>query len=320
MNVLAHELEQLDDKTLANLEVDTKSQEFVNHYFWLRYQEEDKWYSTLTLKQRQKIHKLILMCYKLNNRLGGFSYEVLHDFRSETDRPIIYVCTHIGKFDIEVVSEAIKDHFYLLSGDYEHLQGLFCNRFLRLNGVFFFNERIKEDRRKVTRDMISHLRQDGNLLYFIEGTWNIKPNLPVLPCYWGIVDVAKKGNAIIVPIGVEQYDKHFKINIGSNFDMNTYGNSIEDKYKAIGDLRDTLATLKYEIWETEKHNRSSIKEDEWNQYVQERLAEWPGFSEEYIDSLIYRPKDVVTNDEAFVHLRKLQPKAANAFLWNKRLK
>ena len=31
-------------------------------------------------------------------------------------------------------------------------------------------------------------------MYFIEGTWNLTLNLPMLPCYWGIFDIAKKVN------------------------------------------------------------------------------------------------------------------------------
>ena len=60
---------------------------------------------------------------------------------------MIFAVTHVGKFDIEVVSEAIRDHYYLLSGDFEHLQGLIDARFLALNGVIYFNETVKEDRR-----------------------------------------------------------------------------------------------------------------------------------------------------------------------------
>lgn len=65
--------------------------------------------------------------------------------------------------------------------------------FLALNGVFYFNEKVKEDRKAVCDKMIDHLKQCGNLMYFPEGTWNLSPNLPVLPCYWGIIDIARAG-------------------------------------------------------------------------------------------------------------------------------
>ena len=128
-------------------------------------------------------------------------------------------------------------------------------------------------------------------MYFPEGTWNLSPNLPVLPCYWGIVDVAQAGNAIIVPIAVEQYGKHFKIRIGENFDMRTFGTDVTEKLNAINTLRDILATLKWEIWETKQQlKRCEIDNDEWNKYIANRFREWPYFNLEYIDSLILKPK------------------------------
>lgn len=48
-------------------------------------------------------------------------------------------------------------------------------------------------------------------------------------------------------MAVEQYGKHFKINIGENFDTSLYGENSKEKRRAIRELRDMLATLKYEI-------------------------------------------------------------------------
>ena len=123
---------------------------------------------------------MILFIYCIKNRLGGFSYEALNDLRSETEHPVIYAVTHVGKFDIEVGSEAICVHYYLLSGDYEYLQDTFDATFLALNGVIYFNEHVKEDGHSVVKQMIDLLRGGGNLIYFLEGTWNMTPNLPVL--------------------------------------------------------------------------------------------------------------------------------------------
>lgn len=321
MNVLAEEQKKLYEKGISQEEFERREKEFLDLYYRLRNENDGKIWSKLSLKQRQSIHGLILSIYKIKNRLGGFSHEILKDEREETDRPIIFAVTHVGKYDIEVVSEAIKDHYYLLSGDYEHIQGIIDSPFISLNGVFYFNEKVKEDRKAVSEKMIGHLQEGGNIMYFIEGTWNLTPNLPMLPCYWGIVDIAKAGNAIIVPVAAEQYGKHFKINIGKNFDMKEYGEGTEEKTRAIGDLRDTLSTLKWEIWETEGPvDRTQIEDDEWDKYVAARFAEWPYFNEEYIVGLVYKPKNVVTRDEVYGPVKKLTPNKNNAFLFDKRLK
>lgn len=312
MNILAEKQLDLFDGKITE-------EEFLKIYYEMRKDNENKFYSKLTLEQRKKIHKYILLIYTIKNSLGGFSYEIISDKRNNTNKPIIYVVTHVGKYDIEVVSEAIRAHYYLLSGDYEHIQGIIDEPFIGLNGIFYFNEFVKSERKKVSEDMINHLKDNGNLMYFIEGTWNMTPNLPMLPCYWGIVDIAKKGDAIIVPIAADQYGKHFKINIGNNFDMNKYEDSITGKTQAITELRDTLSTLKWGIWETEKIRRNDIDKEYWDKYVSDRFEEWPYFNLEYIDRLIYKPKDVTTKEEAYSFVKKMKPNKNNAFLYNKRL-
>ena len=169
--------------------------------------------------------------------------------------------------------------------------------------------------------MIDHLQQNGNLMYFIEGTWNLSPNLPMLPCYWGIVDIAKKGNAIIIPVAAEQYGKKFVINIGKNFDMKLYGDTLEEKSIAINTLRDVLATLKWEIWDSMPQiDRKQIIGNEWNEYIEQRYSEWPYFNDEYIADLIYKPKGIITSEEVYAPVKKLVPNRKNAFLFDKRIK
>lgn len=321
MNILAEKQKNMLEKGISKEEYSKRETEFLKLYYELRRKDENKWWSKLTLEQRKSIHWLILQIYKIKNHLGGFSYEIINNKKAETNRPVIFAVTHVGKFDIEVISEAIKEHYYLLSGDFEHIQGIIDAPFLGLNGVFYFNEKDKNDRKYVSQKMIDHLNDNGNLMYFIEGTWNLSPNLPMLPCYWGIVDIAKKGNAIIVPIAAEQYGKKFVINIGENFDMNLFDNSIEDKSLAIDTLRDILATLKWEIWENASRlKRKDVTGDEWDKYVSDRYSEWPYFNDEYIADLIFKPKGVVTTEEAYAHIKKLVPKRENAFLFNKRNK
>lgn len=320
MNILAEEQKKTLEPGISEEERQNREQNFLELYYGLRYKDETNFFGRMSLKTRKKLHKLILLVYIIKNRLGGFSYELIGDKREKTDRPIIFAVTHVGKFDIEVVSEAIKQHYYLLSGDYEHLQGTIDAPFLSANGVIYFNERVKEDRTSVSQRMIEHLQAGGNLMYFPEGTWNMTPNLPMLPCYWGIVEIAQKGNAVIIPVAADQYGKKFKINIGDNFDMSQFGNTKEEKSKAIAALRDTLSTLKWEIWETEPQKRENLIGNEWDQYCEDRFKEWPYFSLDYINGLIFKPKGATSPKEAFSHLDNLIPNKANAFLFDKRLK
>lgn len=318
MNILAEELKKLSDKSLSVDEYAEREKQFLRLYYNLREKEDNRLLNKLTLKQRQILHGIILNIYRIKNRLGGFSYEVIGDKREQTMLPRIFAVTHVGKFDIEVVSEAVREHYYLLSGDFEHIQGIVDAPFLAMNGVIYFNERVKEDRRAASQKMIAHLRNKGNLLYFPEGTWDLSPNLPVLPCYWGIIDVARAGGAVIIPIAAEQYGKHFVINIGKNFNVAEYEPTTEGKSDAIAALRDVLATLKWEIWEHGPiRERSSLREGEWKQYVEERLHEWPYFTMDYIDSMTYSPKNVAKPQDVFAPVMELKWKKETAFLFEK---
>ena len=119
MNVLADAQKKLRSLkgVVSEKEYEILKKEYLELYYKLRQEHERRFYSKLTLSQRKKIHFLILTIYKIKNRLGKFTYEVIKDERIKTDRPIIFALTHVGKFDIELTSEAIKDHYYLLSGD-----------------------------------------------------------------------------------------------------------------------------------------------------------------------------------------------------------
>ena len=319
MNKLGDLQKRLYDPDLSAEEYAARKKEFLDSYYSLRKKTETNIWGCMSFKTKKLIHPLILGIYKAKNRLGGFSFTVIKDERKTTQNPIIFAVTHVGKFDIELVSEAIKEHYYLLSGDFEHIQGILDEPFLNLNGVLYFNEKDKKDRREVSERMVGLLKQGANILYFPEGTWNLSPNLPVLPCYWGIIDVARRGMADIVPIGAEQYGKHFDIAIGANIDISDYGEGDKEKARAITDLRNVLATLKWDIWEKHQARRKDIPEDWYAKWCEARFREWSYFSLNYVDELVYKPKGIINSDEAFAFMNKLIPCRENAFLFKKRL-
>ena len=258
--------------------------------------------------------------FKIKNRLAGFSYEIV-DNKScmKLNKPIIFAITHVGKFDIEVLSEAIKEQYFLLTGDFEHIQGTIYAPFLGINGVIYFNEKIKDERASVSDRMIEILKHGGNLMYFPEGARNLSPNLPVLPCYWGIIDVAKKSNAVIIPIVACQYGKHFKINIGNNIEVNTFEECVNGKVIAIEMIRNILASSSWEVYESGGiFNRTSIGVDEWEKYKVSRFKEWTYFNISYVDALVYKPKEITSPQKVISDIENIQPNINNSFLFDKR--
>lgn len=285
--------------------------EYKEYYFYLRELFEKSKINNLSLETKRKLHPLLLTLIKISNKVNGYKLMILDDKRIKTNRPIIYAVTHIGKADIEVVSEAIKEHFYLLCGDFESLHDTLDGLFLSLNGVLYFNEKDKEDRKNVKQRMKNTLKKGGNLLYFPEGTWNLTANLPLNKCYFGIIEVALETNAIIVPIAIEQYDKNFIANVGENFDVLNYSSSdiTELKKIAIRELRDVMATLKWEIWESvPKLKRSEITTDYYEKFINDKIGEWPTLTLKDFTNAIYKEKNEVSEEEVFEPIKRLSNK------------
>lgn len=101
--------------------------------------------------------------------------------------------------------------------------------------------------------------------------------------------------------------------------MNDFGDGNFEKARAINNLRDILATLKWEIWESEPtQQRGAIIGNEWDEFVDKRLNEWPYFDLDYIDGMVFKQKGISNYSEAFAHLNYLNPNRSTAFLFDKR--
>lgn len=282
-------------------------------YYLMRKKYDESFLNNLTHQQRLQLHPLLLAIIKLKNKLAGFDITTIYDKRQPTSRPQIFCITHIGKFDIEVSSEIIGDHYYLLSGDFENMKGTIEEKFLGLNGVVYVREDDREDRKRSKEKMINILKSGGNLMYFPEGTWNLSPNLPVLQCPYGIIEVAMKSGATIIPIGIEQYGKNFIAAVGENFEASKYDEN--EKLNAISDLRDAMAKLKWDIWESIPDDyRTSMDSEGFSRYIEDRLKEWPNFTFEEFQARVFQPKGISSEKQVYNFLETLEINQDNSFL------
>ena len=182
-----------------------------------------------------------------------------------------------------------------------------------MNGVVYIDVLDKEDRKNSRNIMVKIAKQGGNIMIFPEGTWNLSPNLPVVKCSYGIIDVAMKAKAVIVPIAIEQYGKQFLSVIGQNFEVKKY--SDDKKIMAIEDLRGNLAGLKWKIWESvQLCIRKDISKDEFESFINERLKEWPNFTLNEFLARVYKPKGIEEPEKVFDFFKSINLKKENAFL------
>ncbi len=259
---------------------------------------------------KKKIRPLFRKMLYLQRILNKQSIEVINDSHTESEENIIFAVSHIGKYDFEMVNEVLKEHFYVVASDYRNMHGNMNEFFLNMNGVVFINELSKEDRLYSKKMMEKILLNNDNIMIFPEGTWNISENEIIMDTHLGTVATALSTGSIIVPIAIEQYGKRFKINIGENFNPLEYSlKALKIDYSSLNQdmdselmkniqieinkvLRDKMATLKFEIWNTEKIvDRKSIPDDYWPYFINDRVNEWPGYSmSEQVDS-VYVPNE-----------------------------
>lgn len=299
-----------DKKSKTNPLYDSKK------YYEQREKFEKTLLSKLSLSKRQKLYPILRTIIKVRNKLNGYKIKCIGNKSTPTDKPKIFSITHIGKLDIETVITYIKEHFILLTGDFENLYGTVDGTFLMLNGCVFVRKDDTADRHLSKEKMIGVLKSGGNLMWFPEGVWNLSSNLPVLQMPYGIIDVAQQADAVIIPIAIEEHEKKFIINIGENFYVCKKKNEL---ILEIQRLRDHMASLKYEIWESEPSAlRSQLPQfsEMKESFLTKRFSQWT-LPKERIFSWVFKPKNIITADEAYKHLDLVEPNLSNAFLFSK---
>ena len=121
-------------------------------------------------------------------------------------RGIIFACNHTNSHDIPIALKAIKKHTYLLIGKQPlyKIDELFFN----LNGAIYVDRKDSNDMRLSKKAMIGNVKSGRNLLMWPEGTWNMTDAQLMLMMKWGIIEVAQRSGAIIVPMALDyDYDK-----------------------------------------------------------------------------------------------------------------
>lgn len=226
--------------------------------------------------QRKIFRPLFRSCLWIQRKIKGFSVEVLNRIKLPKGHPVIFALTHIGKWDFEIVNEQIKEQSFVIAADFMHMYGNINGFFMNLNGVVYVDEEDRVDRSNTKSFMIKLLQSGGNVMIFPEGTWNFSENEIIRDIAYGTADVAISTSAVIIPIAVEQYGKHFVICPGEMIDPIRLQ---VDKHRLTMILRDELASLKWKIWEREGIcHRNTLPTLYWEKFIQERRSEWKGYS------------------------------------------
>lgn len=269
------------------------------------------------IELRKRINSIIMLLLKMDRIIAKRSVNIIGDKSIKTSKPKIYASTHVGRYDIETATEVAKENTFLLMGDpgetYRDLDGLI----LKMKGVIFVDTKDKEDRKIAKEKCIKVLNKGGNILIFPEGAWNITENQLVMKLFDGAVDMARQTGAEIIPIGIEKYDNSYFVNIGTNISIDK-DNHLTNK-ELSNDLRDVLATLKWEIMEKFPATaRDEISYDYGKKFLDDIMSETEGgYTVEEIIRTSYKDKSIVLPEEAFAFLNDLNINDNNSFLFNR---
>lgn len=242
----------------------------------------------------------------------NFKLEVIGEIPKK--QQFIFIANHYCIDDIPTVGEVIGSHVYALVSDED--RGTLNGLALDLNGVVWTNRLDKAERKRSKDALVRHLKLGHSILMYPEATWNLSPNLPMLPMNYGCISISLETGVPILPIFLQFNDDVCRVEISKPFYPS------EDKIVSIGELRDIMATSAWKFWEKDAClARTGLDMNLWEDNIAKRYAKYdrarkdPAGVRKFEAQFIYRSKGQASYEEAFSHLGDLVPCRENAFLF-----
>jgi 1-acyl-sn-glycerol-3-phosphate acyltransferase len=216
------------------------------------------------------------------------------------DRPVIFVCNHSNSLDVPMAFKSIRKHTILFAGKQplEKMDELFFN----LNGTIYVDRKDKQDMALSKVAIEEALNKRRNILVFPEGTWNLTDAVLMLEMKWGIVDVAKKTNAIFIPMALNyHHDKKICMyKFGDIIDVKDMTNE-----EGIEKIRDSIATLRWKMFELDNPVlREDIDVEQERKEIMKNVENYPKLNYEYEKSIVFHSKP--TSEEVFGPIMRLK--------------
>ena len=263
------------------------------------------------LSIRKLIHPFV-QCLALNSQPFHVIQENAPVFNPT--KPIIYAANHSSFPDGPVMSSIVPRWTMLFAG--KQRLDLAGKLFFFLNGTIWVDRKDKMDMNLAKDTIIQSLRKGNDLIWFPEATWNVTENLPMLPMRWGIIEVARRADAQIIPTALH-YDRE-RMELHIRWGKSMEGVRLQDNASGIRILRDTIASMRWEFWErNEAVSRANLDVDECRRKMKTVYEEYKSLSIEDEQATVFCPYP--TQEAVFADVYKLQPRKDTAFLFNKRI-
>ena len=297
------------------------------------------------IKLQRYYYSLTQFLLKIITLFGGESVSYLNDRKIVTPkgRPIIFANTHKFKPDIEKTTISINKPSVFMASDFKNSYKTINGWYFGTRPTIFVDPYSKEDKMYTYRMMVRYLKEGHDCMIYPEAVWNLSENKIILYTFLGTIKAALESNAVIVCTAIERYGKKYIINRKGYMDPTLILKKYTDKtFKELSNLtehtelqkrilmeinnvlRDTMATLTFEIWESHANkfgieSRGDIPIDYWETFVSDLVAEWPGYRmsdnlEQRFHSKVEIEQEQIKQDLANIH-----PTMQTAFLFDKRL-
>lgn len=255
---------------------------------------------------RRPLHPIIL---KQMPGRRNFDLVVLND-KPKVDGPALYIVTHSTCHDAPIACEVIQDHFYVLVGK-QKLK--FLDRaFFQLNGRHFVDRSDSTKQQSVADNIVRTIKNGMNYVIYSEQTWCTKPSTPINPLRRGWVDIAKKAHCPVIPLALEFYEYTDNV-CYAKFGEPFIVEADEDKIAVNNRLEDTLATLKFDIWnQFPVGERSKVDSSSWEQIIKRRQEEYSELDSEIEFQFVIgrndKPEVILNSKEFLIGLERLDNK------------
>lgn len=264
----------------------------------------------LAIWLRDRLYPLLIF---LTGTKVRYKIEVENACNPIPGKPIIFAANHSAFQDTPIMLRVTKQRSYIFAGK-QNLAFIDWVFFI-LNGTIWVDRKSKEDMAASKDAVLAYLAKGQSILWFPEGTWNLTPSQLMMPMKWGIIDMARTAGAQIVPTALD-YDRE-KNTCRVKFGAPMVGEVLENKAEAIRDLRDTMATLRWDLMGSQPVlHRADITPEQLQKEMYRVIDEYPPLDWAYENSCIYHPH--TEPEETFAHLDMLIPCWENAFLLRER--
>lgn len=208
-----------------------------------------------------KIRRLINPIVRKIVKLSADKKIVVEKYPVLDDDTYIFATTHYFTEDIHASLGSLDRNAWMLVGTTDQLEHnlMMCGGWL--NGIVYVDRNNDISRKNSLKKMEYVLNNGSSVLIFPEGGWNNTENLLVQQLFGGPYYLCCSTGKKVIPMATYKDEDNDIIYVRASEPIDL---SIYDKKEALGLLRDSMATLMYEM--IEKHSTPIKREELYGDY------------------------------------------------------